>query len=114
MFGADSRGQETSRYHPAVFSTGRESLADDVLPLSKPVLARDGKTHLNEIPVPAGTGIELDIYTANMSTETWGPDAGTFRPERWIGDEGKAKRGVGLYAGLMNFINGESLIQISS
>lgn len=98
--------QESSRYHPAVVSTGREAINDDVLPLSEPVLTRDGKTKVDQIHVPAGTGIELDIYVHNMLPAIWGPDAEVFRPERWLGDEGAQKRGVGLYDGLMNFIIG--------
>ncbi|KAK8129840.1 hypothetical protein PG999_002220 [Apiospora kogelbergensis] len=36
---------------------------------------------------PAGTVLSVPTYTIHHSTEIWGPDADTFRPERW--DEGQ-------------------------
>lgn len=41
---------------------------------------------------PQGTVLSVPAYTIHHSTEIWGPDADTFRPERWekITDQQKA------------------------
>lgn len=42
--------------------------------------------------VPAGTRVILCAGAVNQSRELWGPDAGAFNPERWLGP-GKANTG---------------------
>ena len=98
--------KETLRIHPTVTSTGRQVLKNDILPLSIPILARDGQTKLHQISVQKGTIIELDIYSANLDGETWGQDSEIFKPERWLEIGTDKNSGVGLYYGLMNFIHG--------
>ena len=41
--------------------------------------------------IPADTMIYPSVYSMHMSEDEWGPDAAEFRPERWIGDDGKLK-----------------------
>jgi cytochrome P450 len=69
---------ETLRLYPTVPLTMREALRD---------------THVGEQFIPKGTEMVLSIWQINRSPEIWGPDAGEFRPERWINaDDGKPNR----------------------
>lgn len=43
----------------------------------------DGYTH-NGIHIPAGTEIGISIYSMLRRKDIFGPDADTFRPERWF------------------------------
>ena len=36
--------------------------------------------------IPAGTLLILSSYSMNRATHNWGPDAGTWKPQRWLGD----------------------------
>lgn len=78
--------QETLRLYPAVPATIREAVRDTELP----VQTDDGGVVQRR--VPKGTRIQLTPWAVNRSTHIWGPDAGEFVPERWIG-EGKANTG---------------------
>ncbi|EAQ84346.1 hypothetical protein CHGG_08360 [Chaetomium globosum CBS 148.51] len=69
---------ETLRLYPTVPVTMREALCD---------------TSIGEQFIPKGTEMVISIWQINRSPEIWGPDAGTFRPERWINaDDGKTNR----------------------
>lgn len=37
----------------------------------------------NDIVIPAGTYMGYNAYSTNRDVEFWGPDADSFRPERW-------------------------------
>ncbi|KAL2840673.1 cytochrome P450 [Aspergillus pseudoustus] len=59
--------------------------------------------------IPPGTQIILCPYAINRSPELWGPDAGEFKPERWISPEtGKANNdgGMGSNYAYMTFSHG--------
>lgn len=47
-------------------------------------VAPDGGVTIGERTFPAGT--ILSVYTSSLlvSKEIWGPDAGEFKPERWL------------------------------
>lgn len=45
--------------------------------------------------VPAGTNFVVDAYALNVRHAVWGPDNTTFRPERWIGEEGEQRQRAG-------------------
>lgn len=53
------------------------------MPLSSPIRGVDGNM-MNEIHVPAGTGIIIGILASNRNPEIWGPDAAEWKPERWL------------------------------
>lgn len=55
------------------------------LPLSRPILLKDGYTSTSSIAVPKGTTIWLSISGANRSKDIWGEDADEWRPQRWLG-----------------------------
>ncbi|KAL2847650.1 cytochrome P450 [Aspergillus pseudodeflectus] len=53
--------------------------------------------------IPPGTQVLLCPYAVNRSPELWGPDAGEFRPERWISAEtGKANNEGGMGSNYAN------------
>ncbi|KIA75999.1 Cytochrome P450 [Aspergillus ustus] len=53
--------------------------------------------------IPPGTQILLCPYAINRSPELWGPDAGEFKPERWINPEtGKANNDGGMRSNYAN------------
>ena len=54
-----------------------------VLPLSKPITSTDGKL-MSEIFVPKDTAIIISLLDCNCDPEIWGPDAGEWKPERWL------------------------------
>ena len=54
-----------------------------VLPFSEPILGRNGKL-LNEIALPKGTPILIQIRAINRSKALWGEDALEWKPERWL------------------------------
>ncbi|KAJ4303882.1 hypothetical protein N0V88_001480 [Collariella sp. IMI 366227] len=67
---------ETLRLYPTVPVTMREALRD---------------TSVGEQFIPKGTEMVVSIWQINRSPEIWGPDAGEFKPERWINvDDGKS------------------------
>ncbi|PCH34772.1 cytochrome P450 [Wolfiporia cocos MD-104 SS10] len=104
----DAVCRETLRlYAPVPFLT-RTARKDMVLPLSAPIRGVDGKL-MNEVPVPAGTGIIIGILACNRNPELWGADALEWRPERWLVPlpESVAKGRVpGVYSHLMTFLGG--------
>lgn len=56
--------------------------------------------------VPAGTEIVIVPRALNVSQELWGPDAGVFNPDRWLGPK-QANTGGGLTNfSFMTFLHG--------
>lgn len=60
-----------------------------VLPLATPAPASRSKeaSHLNALPLPAGTTVYLSIQGVNRDPNIWGLDADEFRPDRWLVDD---------------------------
>jgi cytochrome P450 len=54
-----------------------------VLPLGSPIEGLDG-TQINEIPVPKGTRIFVNIVGCNVDPTIWGNDSHEWKPERWL------------------------------
>ncbi|KAI0365076.1 cytochrome P450 [Pilatotrama ljubarskyi] len=98
--------KEILRFYPAVPHTYRQSLHDDVLPLSKPITTRSGKV-IHDLPIRAGLRLILSVCAYNREKDVWGDDAHLFNPDRWL-DSSKAKRGtaVGVYSNLLTFAGG--------
>ena len=107
------------RYHPALYQNYRQAARDDVLPLSKPIIGRDG-TEITKLPIGKGTKIILSIAaynrcelcipifwfsqrlkTSGRNKEVWGEDAHEYKPERWL-ENGQGKKGptLGVYGNL--------------
>jgi len=98
----------------------RAPIRDDVLPLTKPIVGASGRVY-TELPIPKGTLITLSAFGYNLcivspghyypgkvltsllhdrNQELWGPDAGEFRPERWLGMNEQVESPVGVYGNL--------------
>ncbi|KAM0272213.1 hypothetical protein ACHAQH_008795 [Verticillium albo-atrum] len=71
---------ETLRLYPTVPMTQRQAIRD---------------TQIGSQFIPKGTSIVLSIWYVNRSPDVWGPDAGEFRPERWITDDLKPNQNGG-------------------
>ena len=56
--------QESMRVHPAVYHNYRQSVKDDVLPLSTPIQGTDGVARTS-LPVPKGMKMILSIAGYN-------------------------------------------------
>ncbi|KAJ6529848.1 cytochrome P450 [Mycena capillaripes] len=74
--------RETMRVLPPVGFSFREAIEDDVLPLSKSYLDKNGRLY-DRIRIRKGTSIRIPISAVHRDKEIWGDDADTFRPERW-------------------------------
>ncbi|KAJ7088755.1 cytochrome P450 [Mycena belliarum] len=97
--------RETMRVHaPVVFIT-RMAMEDDVLPLGKPYIDKDGQAH-ESLPIPKGLLMHIPILALHTDPEIWGPDAAEFRPERWEKVPDAASEIPGVWANLFTFFAG--------
>ncbi|KAF7342359.1 Cytochrome P450 [Mycena venus] len=97
--------KETFRFHPVSYNTMREAARDEVLPLSKPLVSKSGKT-ITEIPIPKNTILVVSISGYNRNTEVFGEDAHVFNPERWLDGRVQTTTSLGVYGNLMTFGSG--------
>lgn len=70
---------ETLRLYPLFVSNARLCVKDTLLPRGS---GPDGK---EPVQVLAGDVVSANIWALHRSEPIWGPDAATFRPERWEG-----------------------------
>lgn len=73
------------------------------VPLTIRVAARD--TTLCGHFIPKNTTIFIPPWAVNTDTTLWGPDAGTFNPDRWLGT-GKANGGAESNFSFLTFLHG--------
>ncbi|KAJ7099750.1 cytochrome P450 [Mycena epipterygia] len=97
--------RETMRVHSPVPYTARIATTDDVLPLSRPYVDGKGKMH-GSLRISKGQVIHIPILDVNLDKETWGDDAGEFRPERWDDVPAAASAVPGVWAHLFTFLAG--------
>ncbi|KAI9265176.1 cytochrome P450 [Phascolomyces articulosus] len=69
---------EVLRLYPSVPSNVKVALEDDVFP--------DGT------PIKKGDSISWSPYSMGRSEKIWGSDAKSFKPERWLSEDGELKR----------------------
>ena len=74
---------ETLRLYPIVPGNSREALIDTVVPVG------GGEDGLSPFFVPKGTLVGWDVYSMHRRKDLFGEDAETFRPERWLDENGK-------------------------
>ncbi|KIM28541.1 hypothetical protein M408DRAFT_23593 [Serendipita vermifera MAFF 305830] len=99
--------RETMRYHAPVELSSRVAEGDDLIPLDREFIGRDGKAR-KHIQVKKGDTFMIPIILMNRSKEVWGPDADEFNPDRWLVDRPAAVSDIpGLWANLMTFLGGQ-------
>ncbi|KAF8238405.1 cytochrome P450 [Tricholoma matsutake] len=78
--------RETLRFCPSVHSTIRVATSDDRIPISHPIVLRDGTVVEKDghISIRKGSYIHIPIEGVNLSEEIWGSDARSFNPDRWV------------------------------
>ncbi|PNH43027.1 hypothetical protein VD0004_g4350 [Verticillium dahliae] len=81
---------EVLRYYAPVPMTLREAVRD---------------TTVDGVHVPRGTRIMLCPWSVNKDVSLWGPDASSFRPERWLG-AGSGSGGASSNFAYMTFLHG--------
>jgi cytochrome P450 len=107
----DAIVRETLRLHSPVPGVQRAAAKDDVIPLARPYVDRDGVLR-ESITINKGDFLWVPILTVNRSAELWGPDAKEWKPERWI--NGSDHDGVpeavksipGVYSNMMSTFGG--------
>ncbi|KAJ7235107.1 cytochrome P450 [Mycena haematopus] len=103
----DSVCRETLRLFPPLTSTTRTTSRDTVLPLSSPILGKDG-TLMSDVFIPRNTNVVIGIMASNRNTAIWGPDAGTWNPGRWSHLPDTVLHGnlPGVYSHMLTFLGG--------
>lgn len=74
----DAVVRETLRISPPAHSSIRVATKDDIIPLSEPMVLRDG-TVTREIKIRKGSYIHIPIEGLNTSKDLWGDDAHEFK-----------------------------------
>ena len=54
-----------------------------MLPLGTPITGDNGQP-ISEVFIPRNTDVICSIIGVNRDPAIWGPDATTWRPERWL------------------------------
>ncbi|KAJ7447527.1 cytochrome P450 [Mycena galericulata] len=97
--------RETMRVYAPITMRHRMAMEDDVLPLSKPYIDKDGKSY-NSLHVPKGQTIHIPILAINTDTELWGEDAKEWKPDRWANIPDAVTAIPGVWANLLTFFAG--------
>ncbi|KAF9060705.1 cytochrome P450 [Rhodocollybia butyracea] len=97
--------RETLRLYAPLIHIMRAAEKDDIIPLAHPITDCDGIVH-NELLVRKGQMFNLSLLGVNTDKSLWGPDAGEFRPERWLQLPDSVKSIPGVYSNLMTFFGG--------
>ncbi|KAG9128434.1 hypothetical protein FRC07_012542 [Ceratobasidium sp. 392] len=97
--------RECLRVHPAVPSTVREAAHEVHIPLSRPIVDRNG-VERNSVTVQEGDAVFIPILALNRAKSIWGEDSMEFKPERWDNLPEAVKDMPGVWSHLMTFIHG--------
>ncbi|KAF8910660.1 cytochrome P450, partial [Gymnopilus junonius] len=104
----DAICKETLRLYPPFPVLMRVNRQDSILPLRTPIKGIDGQ-EIREVPLSKGTLVHVSIVGSNRNTETWGPDAAEWKPDRWLNPLPKTLVDAhipGIYSHLMTFLGG--------
>jgi len=99
----DAVVHETLRLHPAVPEIVRVATKDDVVPLAKPVLTREGNI-VDSLFLEKGSSIAIPFEYINQATDIWGPTAKEYMPERWL--DGSVQKDLPGYRHMLAFPDG--------
>ncbi|KAG8768680.1 hypothetical protein FRC12_005439 [Ceratobasidium sp. 428] len=97
--------RECLRVFPAVPSTVREAAHEVHIPLSRPIIDRNG-TERTSVTVQKGDAVFIPILALNRAKDIWGEDSMQFKPERWDNLPEAVKDMPGVWSHLMTFIHG--------
>ncbi|KAF9464293.1 cytochrome P450 [Collybia nuda] len=107
----DAICRETLRLFAPVTFVWRQTMKDTVVPLQFPI--NDAKTgkEIREVLIHEGTPVYIGMGAMNRSIPLWGPDAGEFKPERWMGHQAHEStveqiKTPGIYSNMMTFLGG--------
>ncbi|KZT55977.1 cytochrome P450 [Calocera cornea HHB12733] len=117
--------RETLRLTPAVHSTFRQAVQDDIIPLSPAPMGMEtsGRRGPSGISIRKGQYVHVPFEGLNTLKSVWGEDAHAFRPGRWdalmfgaregqgeksamFGREEKGRTQCKTWAGMMSFSTG--------
>ncbi|PGG96095.1 hypothetical protein GX51_07990 [Blastomyces parvus] len=56
-------------------------------PMGLPRIAPEGGLTIGDRTIPQDTIVSVNIWVMHYSKEIWGPDAGEFNPDRWLGED---------------------------
>lgn len=100
----DAVVKETLRLAPPVHGTIRVATKDDYIPLSSPTVLRTNE-EVSSVHIRKGSYIHIPIEGLNYSKDLWGPDALSFRPERWTMPSGTPGGVPAQHPGLANIMS---------
>ncbi|VDB84017.1 unnamed protein product [Peniophora sp. CBMAI 1063] len=92
----DAVCKETLRVFAPAPLRNRRCIKENTIPFS------DGRS----VRVPSGTEILVNVHGMNTDTELWGPDAKTWKPERWLKRDSQSADAPGVYANMLTFLAG--------
>ncbi|KAG9045759.1 hypothetical protein FS837_005680, partial [Tulasnella sp. UAMH 9824] len=103
----DAVVRETLRRNSVLDTTVRIATQDDVIPLAKPFVDRQG-VERTEIRIKRGEQIALNITAVNRDKDIWGEDSLEFKPERWLEKKTQYKSSEipGVFSSLLTFLGG--------
>ncbi|EIW75917.1 cytochrome P450, partial [Coniophora puteana RWD-64-598 SS2] len=101
----DAVVHEILRLYPAVPELTRIANEDDIVPLSTPIVNAGGRT-IDHLTIAKGTLVATSMQYVNRCEKFWGPDAASFRPERWLAAEAPGAGGVQGHKHLFTFVEG--------
>ncbi|KIJ47478.1 hypothetical protein M422DRAFT_248896 [Sphaerobolus stellatus SS14] len=99
--------KETLRFNPIAAGLVREATRDDAIPLSIPQKTKTGET-ITSVSVSKGQTVMMSFIAYNRLPEVWGPDAGEWRPERFLDGVQRSHQQInlGVIANVATFSSG--------
>ncbi|KAF7359942.1 Cytochrome P450 [Mycena venus] len=97
--------REVVRLRPAFNDFARVAACDDVIPLSAPIVTKDGRS-IDSIVIKKGENLVIPVRALNRRKELWGSDASDFRPNRWLEDCSHTRKLGGKLAADFSFSDG--------
>ncbi|KAJ7826433.1 cytochrome P450 [Mycena leptocephala] len=97
--------REVVRLRPAFNDFARVAACDDVIPLSAPIVTKDGRS-IDSIVIKKGENLVIPVRALSRRKELWGSDASDFRPDRWFEDRSHTRKSGGKLAADFSFSDG--------